>query len=86
MDFFFKINFKFSHVSCSFCNLSHMDSRLYNCFCVILIDCIGFLLRLPTFGKTGCHVRARDYGLLEYHECKTFQKAKQRNSLIPKKF
>ena len=45
-----------------------MDDRLYHCFCVILIDCIGFLMRLRTFGSTGCHVRARYYGLLEYHE------------------
>ena len=48
MDFL--INFQFSHVSYSYCNLSHMDGRLYHCFCVILIDCIGFLMRLPTFG------------------------------------
>ena len=47
---FFLINFQFSHVSYSYCNLSHVDDRLYHCFCVILIDCIGFLMRLPTFG------------------------------------
>ena len=46
---FFLINFQFSYVSYSYCNLSHMDGRLYDCFCVILIDCIGFLMRLPTF-------------------------------------
>ena len=40
---FFKINFQFNHVSYSYCNLSHMDGHLYHCFCVILIDCIGFL-------------------------------------------
>ena len=34
MDFF-KINF--SNVSYSYCNLSHMDGRLYHWFCVILI-------------------------------------------------
>ena len=34
----------------SYCNLSHMDGHLCHCFCVILIDCIGFLMRLPTFG------------------------------------
>ena len=28
-----------------------MDGRLYQCFFVILIDCIGFLMRLPTFVK-----------------------------------
>ena len=39
MDFFL-INFQFSHVSYSYCNLSHMDGSLYHCFCVILIDCI----------------------------------------------
>ena len=49
MDFF-KINFQLSHVSYSYSNLSHMDGRLYPCFCVILIVCIGFLMRLPTFG------------------------------------
>ena len=47
---FLKINFQFSHVSYSYCNLSHMDGLLYHCFCVILTDCIGFLMRLPTFG------------------------------------
>ena len=46
----FFINFQFSHVLYSYCNLSHMDGRLYHCFCVILIDCIGFLMSLPTFG------------------------------------
>ena len=44
---FLLINFQFSHVSYSYCNLSHMAGH---CFCVILIDCIGFLMRLPTFG------------------------------------
>ena len=38
----FKINFQFSHVSCIYCNLSHMDGRLYRCFCVILIDWYWF--------------------------------------------
>ena len=47
---FFKINFQFSHVSYSYCNLSHTDGHLYHCFCVMLIDCIGFLMRWPTFG------------------------------------
>ena len=47
---FFRTNFQFSHVSYSYCNLSHMDGHLYHCYCVILIDCIGFLMRLPTFG------------------------------------
>ena len=50
MDFFFKFNFQFSHVSYSYCNLSHMDGGLYHRFCVLLIDCIGFLMHLPTFG------------------------------------
>ena len=49
MDFL-KNNFQFSHVSYNYCNLSHMDSHLYHYFCVILIDCIGFLMHLPTFG------------------------------------
>ena len=49
MDFF-KADFQFSHVSYRYCNLSRMDDRLYHCFWVILIDCIGFLMRLPTFG------------------------------------
>ena len=43
MDFF-KIDFQFRHVSYIYCNLSRMDGRLYHCFCVILIDCIGFRL------------------------------------------
>ena len=49
MDFFLN-DFQFRHVSYIYCNLSRMDGRLYHCFCVILIDCIGFLMRLPTFG------------------------------------
>ena len=36
------------HIS-SYCNLSHMDGRLYHCFCVMLIDCIGFLMRFAYF-------------------------------------
>ena len=27
-----------------------MDGHYYHCFCVILIDCFGFLIYLPTFG------------------------------------
>ena len=42
---FFLNNSQFSHVSYSYCNLSHMDGSLYHCFCVILIDRIGFLMR-----------------------------------------
>ena len=50
MDFL-NFNFQFSHVSFIYCTFSQMDGRLYHCFfCVILIDCIGFLMRLPTFG------------------------------------
>ena len=28
----------------------HAWMAIYICFYVILVDCIGFLLRLPTFG------------------------------------
>ena len=50
MDFF-KLTFNSGmfHIYI-YCNLSRMDGRFYHCFCVILIDCIGFLMRLPTFG------------------------------------
>ena len=48
--FFFLINFQFSHVSFIYFNLSCMDGHLYHCFCVILIDCIGFLMRLGWSG------------------------------------
>ena len=48
MDFFkLTSNSGMFHI---YSNLSRMDGRLYHCFCVILIDCIGFLMRLPTFG------------------------------------
>ena len=50
MDFF-KLTYNSVIVSYSYCNLSHMDGRLYHCFCVILIDCIDFLMRLPTFAQ-----------------------------------
>ena len=36
--------------------------------CGIFIECIGFQMQIPTFGLTGCRIRAMHYGLLEYHE------------------
>ena len=50
MEFFLKLFSNSVMFLYSYCNLSHMDGHLYHCFCVILIDCIGFLMHLPTFG------------------------------------
>ena len=50
MDFFL-INFQFRHVSYIYIAIYHAWMAVYiTVFCVILIDCIGFLMRLPTFG------------------------------------
>ena len=50
MDFFFKLTSNSGMLHIYNGNLSRIDGCLYHCFCVILIYCIGFLMRLPTFG------------------------------------